>query len=865
MRLKQLLSLMVVLLVGVGMAAAAESQLSTVGVSAKGNTATVTLNATGTFTHNEYRPEDKVLLVDLTGVASAALKEKQKTMNSAALKSYRVLSYRSANGVEVTRVELSLGESVSVNVSDAKGQVQLQLVSNSTKAAATPAPAPAPVEPAKVSEKPAAAKLSEKPATVKSEEPKIVLAKFEAPKPALHESGEASLSISKVGVQRTKTGMSIEITGSDSARAIKLANPDRIVLDFPGAVPALKTKTIMVNSPEVKEIRVGRFQVDPPITRVVIDVTANYDFEVIPGKQKVTLHLTGQSATANLAASPSSHSTPARPEPVLAASAKPESVPMPKDRPVEMAKAQPAPVQSPEVSAPAPVVSQAQAPVQPPVQTQAPVTPTYQKSPDTAGQRANQAATAMRGPQDTPVLQAAVLATAGPAQNLAMMQQQMAAPQTVKPKYTGEPISVNVKDLDLRDFFRLINEISGLNIVIDPNVKGQVSMVLNDVPWDQALDIVLQNNQLDRQLEGNVLRIAAVSTLKAEADARKAQADSQALAVPRETVTRFLSYARAADTAPTVKRFLSPRGEVTYDVRTNSMIISDIPSVIPEIDRLLGQLDRKSQQVEIEARVVAANRNYARDIGVQLGFGIGSNSFALGGAPQNAVSGINNSYLQPPPYITNPAVKPQTITPGTTPTGTAASIPLFSNLGASNVTSGLSFMNVGSTYRIDAILTMAESKGLVKILSRPRVVTQNNIAATVRQGVRLPIVTQAQLGGPSTTTFVDAFLRLTVTPQITVENTIFMAVDVENTTPDRGQSVGGNPALLTQQAQTQVLVADGGTVVIGGVIQTQNAVQVDQVPLLGDIPYLGNLFKHRSISTQTNELIFFISPRIVQI
>jgi len=152
----------------------------------------------------------------------------------------------------------------------------------------------------------------------------------------------------------------------------------------------------------------------------------------------------------------------------------------------------------------------------------------------------------------------------------------------------------------------------------------------------------------------------------------------------------------------------------------------------------------------------------------------------------------------------------------------------------------------------------------VKILSRPRVVTQNNIQALIRQGVRVPIVTLAQLGGPPTVTYVDAFLRLTVIPQITSEGTIFLNVDVENTTPDFSQSIQGNPTLDTQQATTQVLVTDGGTVVIGGVIQTNNSVQVSQVPLLGNIPYLGNLFKHTAVSTTNQELIFFITPRIIQ-
>jgi type IV pilus assembly protein PilQ len=442
-----------------------------------------------------------------------------------------------------------------------------------------------------------------------------------------------------------------------------------------------------------------------------------------------------------------------------------------------------------------------------------------------------------------------------PAVNMAAEQKAQAQqqPAVSGPKYTGEPISVNLKDVDLKDFFRLIHEISGLNVVLDPNVKGTLTIVLDDVPWDQALDIVLKNNDLGRQLEGNVLRVATVETMRKEAEGRRAEQEAEAMAVEKQTVTRFLSYAHSKDVVPTVKKFLTQRGDVIADDRTNALIISDIPLVMPGIDRLLTQLDRKTQEVEIEARVVAATRSFARDLGTQLGFGWGNGPSAVGGATSVGTSPTNVFGLKPT-YIT---VGGSATTPGT-------QIPLFSNLGVAAPTSGLTFLNFSNNVRIDAILTAAESRGLLKILSRPRVVTQNNIQALVRQGVRVPIVTQAQLGGPPTVTYVDAFLRLTVIPQITSENTIFLNVDVENTTPDFGRTVQGNPTLITQQATTQVLVTDGGTVVIGGVIQTQNSVNIAQVPLLGNIPYLGNLFKHQTVSTSNQELIFFITPRIIQ-
>jgi len=463
---------------------------------------------------------------------------------------------------------------------------------------------------------------------------------------------------------------------------------------------------------------------------------------------------------------------------------------------------------------------------------------------------------AMQGEQSSaPAASSPTAPVIQPAVNLAA-EQKAHQPAASGPKFTGEPISVNLKDVDLKDFFRLIHEISGLNVVLDPEVKGNLTIVLDDVPWDQALDIVLKNNTLSRQLDGDVLRIATVDTLRKEAEGRRAQQEAESMAVEKVTVTRFLSYAHSRDVVQTIKKFLTQRGDVVSDDRTNAVIIDDIPSVIPPIDRLIAQLDRKTQEVEIEARVVAATRSFARDIGTQLGFGFGNAGAAVGGSSAAGTSPVS-AFGTPGalyPIIGSSAPK----------AGSGVQIPLFSNLAATAPTSGLSFVTASNTVRLDAVLTMAESRGLLKILSRPRVVTQNNIQAVVKQGVRIPIVTLAQLNGPPTVTYVDAFLRLTVIPQITSENTIFLNVDVENTTPDFGHAINGNPSLITQQATTQVLVTDGGTVVIGGVIQTTNSVSIAQVPLLGSIPWLGNLFKHQAVSSSNQELIFFITPRVVE-
>jgi type IV pilus assembly protein PilQ len=668
-------------------------------------------------------------------------------------------------------------------------------------------------------------------------------------------------ALRRVEVVKGQDGIEIQITASEAItpRMSTLDHPARVVLDLPNTVMAAPQPRIRVESDGVQAVRVGMDGQTPPTTRVVVDLDQARGYQIVPENNKLILKLRGAVAKATKPA--------AAPKPVATAPAPPKAEPTATAATTTVAKAEPA--QSPAPSKATATASAASAYVfvepsykpkdeSPAEESKAVVISPAARAVEAAAKFADKPAEGLLpAPSASMAPQAAEAATKAPeaAVNLAAEQKAQRAQQPAAngPRYTGEPISVNLKDVDLKDFFRLVHEISGLNVVLDPNVKGSLTLVLDDVPWDQALDIVLKNNDLARQLEGNVLRVATVETLRKEAESRRAQQEAEALAVEKVTVTRFLSYAHSKDVVNTIKKFLSQRGDVISDERTNALIIQDIPSVIPQVDRLLTQMDRKTQEVEIEARVVAATRSFARDIGTQLGFGWGNGHSAVGGASSVGTTPTNVGGLTPG-YITV----------GGSGTGAGTQIPLFSNLPATSPTSGLTFINASNNVRIDAILTLAESRGLLKILSRPRVVTQNNIQALVKQGLRVPIVTQAQLGGPPTVTYVDAFLRLTVVPQITSEGTIFLNVDVENTTPDFGRTVQGNPTLITQQATTQVLVTDGGTVVIGGVIQTQNSMNVQQVPLLGDIPYLGNLFKRRSVQTSNQELIFFITPRIIQ-
>jgi type IV pilus assembly protein PilQ len=805
MRLKQLLGVVLLVLAGCTIAAAAASQLTGVNVTSHGDLTTVTVRANGNFTHNEYRPTDELLLVDMAGVSPASFANAAKDVHLPGIASYHVNAYKGVNGTEVTRLELMLTPGAAVHVSDVEGGVSVNVSGKSNALAAVAAP------PAATSAVPEAVHAT----------PSVAMP-----------SGRA-VNVRNVSVARGHDGVDVEITGSGvlTAKAMKLTSPDRIVVDLLNAVPMGASKHIAVNASGIKEIRVARYQVQPPITRVVVDLESSHDYELVPSGSRVTLKFPKSASV----------SAPATPKPA------PAVVPQ------VVAQNTPPAMVTPVAANPAPAVAAAKLPANDYVVVEPKYEPKGGAAAEPAAAPAMQPASAQAAAHfnvnDPPEF--STYGTSAALAKSAMPQGQPGGMTSTprRPRYSGEPISVNLKDVDLKDFFRLIHDISGLNVILDPNVRGSLTLVLDDVPWDQALDIVLQNNGLDKQLVGNVLRIATIGALTQEAAAAAAKDKAQALAVPTTTYTHYLSYAHAAEVLPTVQKFMSERGTIIADTRLNGLMIQDIPSVIPRIQQLLTQLDRKTQEVEIEARVVSAGRSFARDIGTQLGFGWGNGPTAVGGngsAGISPLSVVQPAGAAPPKFLLN-----------------GSAIPLFSNFPA-GATSGLSFVNSTSDYRLDFILSLAEARGLAKVLSRPRIVTQNNGQAVIKQGSQIPTVTPAQLGGPPSVTYTAAFLNLTVTPQITEEGTIFLNVNVENTSPDFTNAVGGNPTLNTQQALTNVLVKDGGTVVIGGVIQTVNAVNVQQVPLLGSIPILGNLFKRTHVTTNTQELIFFITPRIIQ-
>ena len=414
--------------------------------------------------------------------------------------------------------------------------------------------------------------------------------------------------------------------------------------------------------------------------------------------------------------------------------------------------------------------------------------------------------------------------------------------------YSGNPISLDFQGADLRAVLRMFSEISGLNIVIDPAVQGSVDVVLNAVPWDQALDLILRSNKLGYLVDGTIVRIAPLTVLAEEEGQRRKLSDEQALAGDLRVLTRTLSYAKAEELQTLITRSaLSPRGSVQFDPRTNTLIITDLPDRLNTATDLLNTLDRAQPQVEIEARIVQTSRNFARELGVQWGFS-GRVEPALGNTTNLAFpnSGSLNGRVGP---VQGPAEQPTAV-----------------NLGVGSATSavGLALGSVNGAFNLDVALSALEQAGNGRILSTPRVSTLNNVEAEVTQGVQIPLQTIAN--NTVTVTFKDAALTLRVTPQITASDTVIMRISLENATPDFSRAAGPSaiPPINTQRAITTLLVNDGQTTVIGGIYTSNVQNSTNRVPGLGQIPILSWLFKKERVSDDNTELLIFVTPRIIR-
>lgn len=469
------------------------------------------------------------------------------------------------------------------------------------------------------------------------------------------------------------------------------------------------------------------------------------------------------------------------------------------------------------------------------------------------------------------------------------------------PGFMGEPINLNVVNADIRDILNYITEQYGINFVIDSSV-GAIPVTVNvqDVPWNFALDALLRANKLGAEVNGNILRIATSETLAKEAEVQKvisdARLDNSVL------VTEFvrLNYARALGTLaqaagstsgyaggstnlsfsggsggdatggsgdqgilPIIKRRLSRRGSVEVDGRSNTLIVTDVKENIEAIRQLVAVLDQPEPQVEIETRIVIAQHNFSRDLGAQLSMGVAN--LTRGGLANvstlPSTSGTSGS--------SGGSSSPGAVRSGPNPMGVFGGLdgtfqPL-GNLGAAAPTTVIGLTTgLFGTAQISLALSAAETRGEAKTVATPRVTALNNRPAQIESGSQIPVQTTQAAGGTAvvTTTFVSVPLRLSITPQITDAGTVVLRVTIENNTINAGIAVGGVPGIDTQRMQSEVLVPDGGTTVMGGVLADTDSTTRQRTPGAASIPLLGNLFKRKFVNKQSTEILFFITPHI---
>jgi type IV pilus assembly protein PilQ len=427
--------------------------------------------------------------------------------------------------------------------------------------------------------------------------------------------------------------------------------------------------------------------------------------------------------------------------------------------------------------------------------------------------------------------------------------------------FTGSPIDVDYQAANLRSVLRQLSEIGGVNLVLDPSVPSAavVDIRLTQVPWDQVFDIVLRSAGLTIQLDGTVVRVlsrdARMKELDDEAKQRKV-----AEAVPELETTRIrLNYATAEAMTKLVKdaRLVSDRGTIEFEPRANLLIVKDAPRNLEDVRALLEELDRAEPQVEIEAKILRTNRDTARALGVQWG------------ASGRVAPELGNTTGLAFPNHGSAGGRVRDAEPVTQGPGDPRATPLDQtttavNLAAPGATTalGLSLGAVNGALDLDIALSALEHEGKARILSTPRVTTQNNKLAEITQGFEVPI--QVVANNTVTVQFKPASLKLAVTPQVTAANTVIMRIYLENATPDFSRAVNGNPSINTQRAETEVQVRDGVTTVIGGILQENETTSVDRTPGLGRLPLLGWLFKRSDTRRENQELLIFITPRVIR-
>jgi type IV pilus assembly protein PilQ len=434
-----------------------------------------------------------------------------------------------------------------------------------------------------------------------------------------------------------------------------------------------------------------------------------------------------------------------------------------------------------------------------------------------------------------------------------------AADVLAQQRYTGRRIDIDLKDADIHNVLRLLADTGHVNVVTADDVSGTITIRMRNVPWDQVLDVVLQAKGLGMVRQGNLIRVAPMAQLQKERELKLAQQKQEYELTPLETRLIPISYAQADELQARAKELLSPRGSIAVDERTNVLIARDVPGNLNYIEELVRSLDTQTAQVLIEARIVEATSKYLRDVGIQWGgdvtFGPSTGNPTGVAFPSSvAVAGGNFDNNTP-----TAGVSPFT---RNIPTPNfAVNLPAAVGTGSGGAL-GMSFGSIDNTLNLGLRLSAAESSGLVRIVSSPRIMVLDNREARINQGTLIPFAQVSALGVQ--TTFQEAKLQLLVRPHVTADGSVSMHVKLNRDEPDFNQtSPRGDPTILKREAETDLLVMDGHTAVIGGIYTRNTGRNLDQVPFFGDIPILGVLFQRRRASDSRNELVIFITPRIV--
>jgi type IV pilus assembly protein PilQ len=426
-------------------------------------------------------------------------------------------------------------------------------------------------------------------------------------------------------------------------------------------------------------------------------------------------------------------------------------------------------------------------------------------------------------------------------------------------RFSGRRIDLDLKDADIHNILRLLADVGRVNIVTADDVSGNVTIRMRNVPWDQALDVVLQAKGLGMVRSGNLIRVAPLATLQKERELRLAAARQEYELTPLETRLIPVSYAQAEELQARAKDLLSPRGSIAVDERTNVLIARDIAGNLNNIEELVRSLDTQTPQVLVEARIVEATSRYIRDIGIQWG---GDATFSEATGNPTGIAFPSRVGIAGGNYDQNTNARGLSPFQGNVPQPNfAVNLPAATGTGQGGAI-GFSLGSVDNNFNVGLRLSAAEASGLLRIVSSPRILTLDNRDARISQGTLIPF-SQISAQGVQTT-FQEAKLQLLVRPHVTADGSVSMHVKINRDEPDFNQtSARGDPTILKREAETDLLVMDGHTAVIGGIYTRNTGRNLDQIPFFGDIPILGVLFQRRRASDTRNELVIFLTPRIV--